>query len=39
MSYEAFYFTAKELREPPTARATIPDHEPEDYLMAMFDFP
>jgi len=32
-------FTAKELREPPTARAMIPDHEPEDYLMAMFDFP
>lgn len=32
-------FTAKELRELPTARAWIPDHEPEDYLMAMFDFP
>lgn len=32
-------FTGKELRNPPTAKLTIPDHDPEDFLMAMFDFP
>jgi E3 ubiquitin-protein ligase UBR1 len=32
-------FTARELKELPTTKVTIPDHEPEDFLMAMFDFP
>ena len=32
-------FTAKELKEAPPYKALIPDHDPESYLMALFDFP
>lgn len=32
-------FTVKELKEPPPYRALIADHDPESYLMALFDFP
>ena len=32
-------FTIKELKEPPPYKALIPDHDPESYLMALFDFP
>ncbi|KAL9136453.1 MAG: hypothetical protein Q9175_002341 [Cornicularia normoerica] len=32
-------FTVKELKEPPPYKALIPDHDPETYLMALFDFP
>ena len=32
-------FTVKELKEPPPYRALIPVHDPESYLMAVFDFP
>lgn len=37
--YRLLLFTARELKELPTTKVTIPDHEPEDFLMAMFDFP
>ena len=32
-------FTPKELKEAPPYKALIPDHDPESYLMALFDFP
>lgn len=32
-------FTVKELKESPPYKALIPDHDPESYLMALFDFP
>ncbi len=32
-------FTVKELKEAPPYKALIPDHDPESYLMALFDFP
>ncbi|MCJ1363401.1 hypothetical protein MMC16_002508 [Acarospora aff. strigata] len=37
--FRLLQFTAKELKEPHTAKVAIPDHDPEDYLMAIFDFP
>ena len=32
-------FTAQELKEPPPYKALIPSHDPETYLIALFDFP
>lgn len=32
-------FTADELKKAPPYKTLIPDYEPEDYLMALFDFP
>lgn len=32
-------FTTKELKEPPPYKALVPDHDPESYLMALFDSP
>ncbi|KAF2083417.1 hypothetical protein K490DRAFT_51742 [Saccharata proteae CBS 121410] len=33
-------FSAPELKEPPAPpRVSIPEHQPEEYLLAMFDFP
>ena len=32
-------FTIKDLKEPPPYKALIPDHDPETYLISLFDFP
>ena len=32
-------FTVQELQEPPPYETLVPNHNPETYLMAMFDFP
>lgn len=32
-------FTPKELQEPPPYKASVPDHDAESYLMALFDSP
>ncbi|KAI9835293.1 MAG: hypothetical protein M1819_002437 [Sarea resinae] len=32
-------FTARELREPPPSKLSVPDRDPESYLLALFDFP
>lgn len=36
---DLLHFTVKELKEPPPYKVLIPDHDPESYLMALFDFP
>ncbi|KAI4134239.1 MAG: hypothetical protein LQ347_001691 [Umbilicaria vellea] len=33
------YFTSKELKEPPPFKVSIPEHDAESYLMALFDSP
>ena len=33
------HFSIRELKEPPPYKPLIPDHDPEDYLMCLFDFP
>lgn len=33
------HFTMKDLKEPPPYKAFVSDHEPESYLMALFDSP
>lgn len=32
-------FNSKDLKEPPPYKAFVPDHDPESYLMALFDSP
>ena len=36
---ELLTFSLHDLRQPPPYKALVPDQSPEDYLMALFDFP